>query len=497
MSSPALLIKVNHVVLVDQLLDRVWGAEPPPSASTLYSYLSRLRAILAGVSGVTISHQSGGYVLTADPATVDRHRSASCSLSPGRAPRTGTPNAALPSWSETISSCAWAGQVIPRQLPVGIVHFTGRERYLAELRAQLNEGGAVVITAIDGTAGVGKTPWPSTSDTRPPTGSRTTSRSRPPSTAPVLAGKRALVVLDNARSAAQVRPLLPASPGCLVAVTSRTTLATLDGGSATCTSTSSETESLDLLGQLAGRDRVRREPDAATTLVSLCARLPLAVRIAGARLAARPSWTITALVDRLADERRAASRSRTRPRSSGATPDTLDLVTRYIALLRGINVGGRTKVSMAELRTTCESVGCTDVVTYIQSGNVVLTSPLSATKLRAELESAIAEQLDVSTVVVIRTGRELADVVAGNPFPDADPGHLHVGFLTEPPDEKPLADLHHPPEELAVRGAHVYFLLPNGMGRAKLPVLFGRRIKIPTTVRNWRTVDKLLQMSAN
>ena len=129
-------------------------------------------------------------------------------------------------------------------------------------------------------------------------------------------------------------------------------------------------------------------------------------------------------------------------------------MTRYIALLRGINVGGRSKVAMAALRDTCESIGCTEVATYIQSGNVVLTSPLDAGKLRASLESAIAEQLGVSPVVVIRTPGQLADVIAGNPFPKADTDHLHVAFLSEKPNAAQvagLADLDHPPEEVAVQ----------------------------------------------
>src|SRR5919197_1076163 len=125
--------------------------------------------------------------------------------------------------------------------------------------------------------------------------------------------------------------------------------------------------------------------------------------------------------------------------------DRVPTSPRYIALLRGINVGGRAKVPMAGLRATCESVGCTDVLTYIQSGNVVLTSPLDPVKLRAALEDAIAEQLGVSPVVVIRTHRQL----------------------------------------------------PNGMGRDKLPELFGQRVKTPATVRNLGTVNKLAEMSAN
>jgi uncharacterized protein (DUF1697 family) len=173
---------------------------------------------------------------------------------------------------------------------------------------------------------------------------------------------------------------------------------------------------------------------------------------------------------------------------------------RYVALLRGINVGGKNLIKMADLKACLEDHGLEDVATYIQSGNVVLTSPLDAKKLRGALETAIAEQLGVSPVVVIRTRRQLADVIAGNPFADADTDHLHVAFLSEQPDASQvagLAELDHPPEDIAVRGTEAYFLLPNGLGRAKIPELFGRRVKTPATVRNWRTVNKLLQMSAN
>jgi uncharacterized protein (DUF1697 family) len=171
----------------------------------------------------------------------------------------------------------------------------------------------------------------------------------------------------------------------------------------------------------------------------------------------------------------------------------------YVALLRGVNVGGHNRVPMPALRATCESIGCTEVATYIQSGNVILTSSLAAEKLRTELESAIAEQIGVTTAVMVRTHAELADVVSGNPFPDADPGHLHVAFLAEVPaaaQAEALAGLEQPPEELALRGTELYFRLPNGIGRAKLPALAGRKLKVGATVRNWRTVLKLTEMSA-
>lgn len=177
-------------------------------------------------------------------------------------------------------------------------------------------------------------------------------------------------------------------------------------------------------------------------------------------------------------------------------------MTRFVALLRGINVGGRAKVSMPALRETCESIGCTDVVTYIQSGNVVLSSALAATKLATALETAIAEQLRVAPSVMVRTHTDLADVVANNPFPDADAATLHVAFLSGPLDGKTVEGLDNiafPPEEFAVRGTQIYFHLPNGMGRAKLPaaLLNGRRLPVAATARNWRTITKLLEMSAS
>lgn len=172
---------------------------------------------------------------------------------------------------------------------------------------------------------------------------------------------------------------------------------------------------------------------------------------------------------------------------------------RYVALLRGINVGGHNKVPMAALRTTCASIGCTEISTYIQSGNVVLSSNLAAGSLRSALEAAIAEQIGVAPAVLVRTHAQFAAVLAGNPFPQADPAHLHVAFLAAAPSAEQVDQvvaLSHPPEELAVRGTEVYYRLPDGIGRAKLPELFGRRTKAVATVRNWRTVIKLAAMSA-
>jgi len=172
----------------------------------------------------------------------------------------------------------------------------------------------------------------------------------------------------------------------------------------------------------------------------------------------------------------------------------------YVALLRGINVGGRATIAMADLRDTCAAAGCEDVVTYIQSGNVVLRSRLGAERLRTVLEAAIADRFNVRPAVMIRTGAEMAAVVAANPYAGQDPAHLHVGFLHAAPDPAAgecLAAIDCAPETVTASGRDVYMYLPNGMGRAELPVRVGRCLRpAELTVRNWRTVTKLAELSA-
>src|SRR5262249_4260662 len=120
----------------------------------------------------------------------------------------------------------------------------------------------------------------------------------------LAARRRLLVLLDNARSAEQVRPLLPGSTTCGVLVTSRQVLATLEGARCMHLDVLPEDQALQLLGRVTGSERVADEPEAAAELVRRCGRLPLAVRIAGARLVARPGWSIEELAERLADATR-------------------------------------------------------------------------------------------------------------------------------------------------------------------------------------------------
>ncbi|MEU8431301.1 BTAD domain-containing putative transcriptional regulator [Streptomyces sp. NPDC029216] len=135
----------------------------------------------------------------------------------------------------------------------------------------------------------------------------------------VLDGRRILLLLDNAVDAAQIRPLLPASPGCLVLVTSRARLLDLDGVEWVSIDLMKPEESTDLMTQTLGAARVAAEPEAAAELAELCGHLPLALRIATARLRNRPRWTVRYLVERLRDETRRMDELSSGERSVAAT----------------------------------------------------------------------------------------------------------------------------------------------------------------------------------
>jgi uncharacterized protein (DUF1697 family) len=166
-------------------------------------------------------------------------------------------------------------------------------------------------------------------------------------------------------------------------------------------------------------------------------------------------------------------------------------MTRFAAFLRGINVGSR-RVSMPVLRDIVEAAGGTDVMTYVQSGNIVLTHHLGAGELQPHLECHLADALGFDVGVVVRTGPQLDAVVAANPFPHATPTTLVVWFLATPVDAEALSAIDLDglaPEELAVAGHDLYLHLPNGQARATLPKLLDRATKkTVATARNWRTV---------
>jgi uncharacterized protein (DUF1697 family) len=152
---------------------------------------------------------------------------------------------------------------------------------------------------------------------------------------------------------------------------------------------------------------------------------------------------------------------------------------------------------MADLRALVESLGHTDVSTLIQSGNLIFTSQRAVTAKR--LEAAIEKEFGIDIAVVLRTAAELRSVVKANPFTGVDPSKVHVGFMASKPSTGAVAKLdadRFQPEEFAVRGSHLYLHLPNGMGRTKLAPYLDRQLKIPTTVRNWKTVTRLVDLTA-
>jgi len=172
---------------------------------------------------------------------------------------------------------------------------------------------------------------------------------------------------------------------------------------------------------------------------------------------------------------------------------------RYVVLLRGINVGRGRQVRMAELRTTLEAAGGTDVATYIQSGNVVLTHPArSARKLAVDLAARITKLAGFAVPVAVRTAAEWRAMIAANPFAAADPDHLHAAVLTDDVTAGDLASLDaaaFAPEALALAARTIFLHLPYGTGKSKLAVALARHASgRATTVRNWRTVHAIERM---
>ena len=168
----------------------------------------------------------------------------------------------------------------------------------------------------------------------------------------------------------------------------------------------------------------------------------------------------------------------------------------YVGLLRGVNLGSARKVPMAELRDVVEGLGHTDVSTFIQSGNVIFTSAKKVTP--ASLESALADRFGFDIPVMLRTRAELKKVVDNLPFSDAS--DVHVGFMARKPTAAAVKKLDGDdflPEEFVIRGSDLYLHLPNGMARTKLPAYLDRQLGIPTTIRTWKTVTKLLDLAGD
>lgn len=172
----------------------------------------------------------------------------------------------------------------------------------------------------------------------------------------------------------------------------------------------------------------------------------------------------------------------------------------WIALLRGINVGGRNKMAMASLAMTLESAGCRSVRTYIQSGNVVFTSSSrSKPNLTRRLGDAIEAAFEFRPNILLMTDTDFRSAIAKNPFSDAirEPKTLHFFFLQskpELPDVDGIDKLAIPSERFELIDSVFYLHAPEGFGRSKLAAGAERKLGVSTTARNYKTIASLSEM---
>jgi uncharacterized protein (DUF1697 family) len=176
---------------------------------------------------------------------------------------------------------------------------------------------------------------------------------------------------------------------------------------------------------------------------------------------------------------------------------------KHVALLRGINVGGKNMLPMKELVGLFSAAGCGEVATYIQSGNIVFCAEDKVVK---QLDRVIAKQVEerfgLKVPVVLRTASELDAVIHGNPFLKAGAAEelLHVSFLADRPSTDLVAALdstRSAPDEFAVVGREIFMKLVTGAAKTKLTnAYFDSKLKTVSTMRNWRTVLKLAEMTA-
>jgi uncharacterized protein (DUF1697 family) len=176
--------------------------------------------------------------------------------------------------------------------------------------------------------------------------------------------------------------------------------------------------------------------------------------------------------------------------------------TRYVALLRAVNVGGNNRIAMADLRELLEGLGYGGVRTHLQSGNAVFTAPgtPSPEHLAGEIEEALAEEVGLKVKVLVRTRSELERAIAANPLLDVAEDHarLLVTFLSHAPDPEVLAALvpaEFEPDVFAVGERELYVWYPEGVRATKLSNAFWeRRLGVVASARNWKTVTRLLEL---
>lgn len=171
----------------------------------------------------------------------------------------------------------------------------------------------------------------------------------------------------------------------------------------------------------------------------------------------------------------------------------------FIVLFRGINVSGQKKIKMADLKNQLQDIGLHKIKTYIQSGNVIVHTPLDADALNQEIRQKIEQEYGFSVELIIKTPADLQNIIRKNPLCNRDLQRMYVTFLQEiPANDKVLAlrQVDYSPEEYTLHNDIIYFFSPHGYGKAKMNNnFFENKLKTTATTRNWKTVNKLLDMS--
>ena len=176
-------------------------------------------------------------------------------------------------------------------------------------------------------------------------------------------------------------------------------------------------------------------------------------------------------------------------------------MARLIVLLRGVNLGSTNRVPMPKLRAALEEAGFEDVATYVQSGNVVLSSSDSAPQVARKCERVIKQEFGLEIPVVVRSRAQLARIVKRNPLGKTatNPKRYQVSFLEKKPTAalvRKLEEVAAPAEHVVAAGREIYAWHPEGVARSKLwAALAGKGLGVTATARNWTTVTKLLELA--
>ena len=173
----------------------------------------------------------------------------------------------------------------------------------------------------------------------------------------------------------------------------------------------------------------------------------------------------------------------------------------WIALFRGINVGGNNPLPMKALALLIEELGGTQVKTYIQSGNVIFQAAGSNAAWSARIENAVSRQFGFAPRVLLLSRNELEKAATANPFPQAiaEPRTLHLAFLAERPTRPDIAGLNaikRGAEAFVLDGKVFYLHAPAGIGQSTLAARYEKLLGVPATARNWNTVVKVLELAA-